>query len=479
MPLLLGIDAGTTTVSVLLFDTDTARVIRSVSKAHGAYVPGLAEYRREQDPDAIARALADALSSLFSDGETTGIDGICVTGQMHGFMFLDGDLRRVGNFITWEDQRALQPSPRGVPWLVELEGALDETTRVSSCPRSPGFASTNLFVMTRAEAPAGQEVAPEARWIVSIQDWLVTELAGETSAPPLTDPTCAHSTGLSFLDGLHWNEPLLRALGADRFRLPDIVAAGTPAGRVGKAGAKRYGLPAGIPVCVGLGDNQASFLGSVSDHENTVLLNVGTGSQVSVCVPQPRHSDGIGSRPFFGGNSLLVGAPLCGGRAVAILANFLKEIGTQVFDVDLSSDRLFQRIQAVADIETELYCRVTFAGSRKDPGERGALLNLGTENFRIGDLAGSLIRGIAEELRELFDLMGVHRTGFVGAGNGVRKNLAIRRSLESVFGGDLQVPAHEEEAALGAALTAGIGLELFESPALASKLIRYLEPEQL
>ena len=37
----------------------------------------------------------------------------------------------------------------------------------------------------------------------------------------------------------------------------------------------------GVPVMGSIGDNQASLFGSVRDLEDTVLLNVGTGSQIS------------------------------------------------------------------------------------------------------------------------------------------------------------------------------------------------------
>ena len=36
-----------------------------------------------------------------------------------------------------------------------------------------------------------------------------------------------------------------------------------------------------VPVSVAIGDNQASFLGSVRDIDNSVLVNIGTGSQIS------------------------------------------------------------------------------------------------------------------------------------------------------------------------------------------------------
>ena len=45
--------------------------------------------------------------------------------------------------------------------------------------------------------------------------------------------------------------------------------------------ARDTGLPVGIPVFVPIGDNQASFLGSVANRHSQLAINVGTGGQVS------------------------------------------------------------------------------------------------------------------------------------------------------------------------------------------------------
>lgn len=85
----------------------------------------------------------------------------------------------------------------------------------------------------------------------------------------------------------------------------------------------------GIPVTVALGDNQASFLGSVGFQENTVLLNMGTGGQISVLSDQLFEGNGIEARPFTKGKYLLVGASLCGGRAYAVLEKFFRSFYVQ------------------------------------------------------------------------------------------------------------------------------------------------------
>ena len=75
----------------------------------------------------------------------------------------------------------------------------------------------------------------------------------------------------------------------------------------------------GISVTAALGDNQASFLGSVGIHKNILLLNMGTGGQISALSDQYFEAPGIEARPFVKGKYLLAGASLCGSRSGSYL----------------------------------------------------------------------------------------------------------------------------------------------------------------
>jgi sedoheptulokinase len=61
----------------------------------------------------------------------------------------------------------------------------------------------------------------------------------------------------------------------------------------------------------------------------------------------------------------------------------------------------------------------------------------------------------------------------VGAGNGVRENPVLAGIIGEAFGLPLAVPAHREEAAFGAALTAAVGVGILPDLAAAGRVIRY------
>lgn len=455
MAKLLGIDIGTTSVSAVLYDCADHEILANASEDHGAYVHGKSAGHREQDPQRILSCIDQVLRALELKTARLSPEGICVTGQVHGFLLVSADGVPCNNFFTWEDLRSLEPSPSGSPWIDEVLNLyksvtpIDERTTVG-----PGYAAANLFVLSR------KGMLPDADYcICSIQDFVIINLTGAAGTDAVTDQSCAHSTGLYLPVQKVWNKELLAAINISPHQMPIVKDSGSYCGVT----VPRPNLPGGIPVYTGLGDNQAAFLASVQEPAETVLVNVGTGSQVSVWVPAFAAVQGIDTRPYLDGAHLLVGAPLCGGRAFSQIKDFIGRIGTEIFGRNPTADELYEKLVRTVRYDTDLVCRTTFAGTRTNPDERGLLANISNDNLTVGDLTASVLHGIARELHELFRLTGAQCRRLVGTGNAVRKNPVLRRCIADRFRMDLAVPPYEEVAALGAALVAGVGCGAFES----------------
>ena len=102
----------------------------------------------------------------------------------------------------------------------------------------------------------------------NIQNYITMKLANNKM--PVTHISNAAGFGFYSIEKLDFDSIAIEKILCDRKRIPRVTAE-----------AEIIGTDGGIPVTVAIGDNQASFLGSVSD-ENSVLVNIGTGSQVSV-----------------------------------------------------------------------------------------------------------------------------------------------------------------------------------------------------
>lgn len=461
MARVLGIDVGTGKTSAVLMDVDGMRVIAVSSRAHNADVKGLRPGRHEQDPALMVASVRSVVADLAPEGRLR-VDGAAVTGQMHGFVPLDRCFVPVGSFVTWRDRRALEKGPDGRPWLeAAAEAAADVDLRLA-----PGYAAAGLYAMTRAGT-----VPSATRWIATVHDWIAAELCGRRLERPVTDPTFAHSTGLCPTGCDGWNAAAAGAIDIDLVMFPEIRPVGARIGEV----AEDADVPIvpGAAVVVGLGDNQASFLGAVRDPRDTVLLNVGTGGQMSVMEAEPRRVPEIEARPYLDGSCLLVGAPLCGGKALSLLADLVADILAAAGGVTVDRGRILDAIEGAADIDTDLECSVAFSGTRADPNARGHIRNIGEDDLTFGDLGGCIINGIAAELYALYDACGVQRGTLVGSGNGIRRNPRLRESSERLFGAEMLVPKVAEEAAFGAALAAAVGIGAVPDYQAVSRAVRY------
>jgi sugar (pentulose or hexulose) kinase len=481
MPIVLGTDLGTTTLTVLALDTATGEILAGWTAANTAEITTAADKSRgfsEWDARRIGeqacaglRAVADQLGQRREQ-----IAAIGITGQQHGVVLVDEALTPRTPFINWQDRRGEQldhgSGSTYVARALELVGA--EASRRTGCRLAAGYQGVTLFWLKETGAlPAGVTAC-------FLMDYFAALL---TSRPPATDATCAASSGLFNLAAGDWDTASITALGLSRSLFPPVLLSGEPLGGLSPALAELTGLPAGVPVCVGIGDNQASFLGSVAERNATVLVNVGTGGQVTAYTEQLYCDALLETRPFPRGGYLLVCAGLCGGRAYAVLERFFREVGVQLFGLTPGEalyavmNRLAGQVPRGAD---GMRCEPFFTGTRACPEQRAAWSGISAENFTPAHLTRALLEGMARAFRTGYESIQRHsgsaRRRLVGAGNGLRENPLLARLVAEEFGLALELPPHREEAAYGAALGAAIGTGLVPDFAAAGRLIRYAQP---
>lgn len=435
---LAGIDIGTTTISGVVMDARTGRLLEARTAPNPGARRGGPAWERTQDPAAILRAAARMLGAFVAAHR--GIAAAGVTGQMHGVLYVDRDGAAVSPLYTWEDGRG------------NLRGRDGATTAERLAARTGHPMATGYGLVTHAFQRAHRGVPRRAAALCTIGDYVAMRLAG--ARRPAMDPSNAASLGCFDSRTLRFDEAALRRAGLADGLLPEVAA--VPA----CLGARR-GLP---PVCAAIGDNQASFLGSVADFDGSALANIGTGSQVSVYVARHRRVAGLDTRPFPGGGWMLVGAPLCGGRALSLLRDFFA--GTlRLFGVPPPGD-LWARMARVDPGNPgpgrPLTVDARFNGTRADPSARGAVGGIGADNLTPQHLVAAFETAVVRELLDLYARIPAARRAtvrrWVGSGNAVRLNPAIRTILRRETRCPLTIPRHREEAAFGAALAAGVAI---------------------
>ena len=137
----------------------------------------------------------------------------------------------------------------------------------------------------------------------------------------------------------------------------------------------------GVPVYAAIGDNQASVLGAAGKEPGSILVNMGTGGQISVVTDRMIRIPGIETRPFLDGTYLLAGSSLCGGRAYAVLEKFFRLYAEAAGMEDRAQYDIMDKILRTAQGEDKLQVRTTFQGTRTDPGLLGSIEGIREENF--------------------------------------------------------------------------------------------------
>lgn len=477
MSISLGIDVGTTTITALALDASTGETLAVHTLSNDAEVTSAddkARGRSEWDADRIAARAGECLHAVAGCVASRGDEfvGLGITGQQHGVVLVDKQLRPLTPLINWQDQRTRDAMSDGATFLETAQRRIgDDAPERTGARLAAGYLGTTLFWLNE------QGILPHESTAVFLADYLGARL---TEGPPVTDPTNAAGSGLLNAAERQWDKVAIEALGLNERLLPPIAEAGDLLGVLSPSSAASTGLPQGLPVFVALGDHQASVVGSVAERERSVLVNVGTGGQVAGFTDRFRFAAGLETRPYPRGGYLLVSAGLCGGRSYALLEAFFRAVGEQMFGATADAPlypRLNELAASVPAGADGLRCEPLFTGTRANPSLRGSWSGLSPANFTPAHLARSLLEGMASVFRQGFEQIHAATGGtydrLIGAGNGLRENAVLSACVCDAFGLPLTLPRHREEAAFGAALIASVGAGVFPDVASAGGLIRY------
>ena len=429
--LAVGIDIGTTTISAAVIDIDSKEQIEVFSLPHNSYVEK--SLSSEQSVSIIIDKAESLMELIYTSYRN--IVSIGITGQMHGVLYIDIEGNAVSNLINWQDKRADFPLKDGQTTCELIKKQTGESI------------ATGYGIATHYYNILNGLVPQNAVGFCSIMDYLGMRLCKTKRA--VTHTSIASSFGL--FDAKRGRVMLdkLALLGIGEGFLPKVTDSNEAVGKWKN-----------IPVFVAIGDNQASFLGSVKNNRESVLVNIGTGSQISAVGEFAQYGEGIECRPFINGEWLVCGSALCGGSAYALIEKFFR---SYVSSAGLSENSQYSVMNCLAEKAYEngdkpLMVDTSFCGKRTDPQLRGAIEGIDLYNFTPSALILGTINGMCEELHRLYIAGNIEKTHIVASGGAVRNNTVLRRVLEDKFGMKLSVSSVKEEAATGAALFSAYAL---------------------
>ena len=471
MSYLLGIDVGTTGAKTLLIDSD-GHVVARVTVEYPMYTPR--PQWAEQDPEdwweATVRSVRQVLHE--ADIDTNAISGIGLTGQMHGMVMLDGRGKVLRPCIMWNDQRTAEQCE----WIMNTIGRrrfLDLTLN----PALPGFTAPKI-IWTREHEP---EIYGQAAKVLLPKDYIRYRLTGVYA----TEVSDASGTVLLDVSRRAWSQEVLRELGIPSSWMPECVESIEITGRITAEVAELTGLPAGLPVVGGAGDQAASGVGTGVVEPGLVSVTMGTSGVVFAYTDEPSR-DPEGRLHTFchavPGKWHVMGVTLSAGGSFRWFRDSLglnEKNVARLSGVDPYDILTAEAGTAPAGCEGLLFLPY-LTGERTpypDPNARGTFFGL-TLRHDKRHMVRSVLEGVAYSLRdsiELFRDLAIPINQVRAVGGGAR-SLMWRQIMADVFGTEMVTINVTDSTAFGAALLAGVGTGVYENvPEACSATIRIVE----
>jgi xylulokinase len=452
---LLGLDVGTGGARAVAVDA-SGNVVAEASSGYPLYIPRPGW--TEQDPEDWWQGAKEALGKVAAEVEDE-VGGLGLTGQMHGSVFLDASGEVIRPALLWNDQRTQAQCEK----ITEAVGE-ERLIQVSGNPALTGFQAPKILWLKDAEPENYSRVSS----IMLPKDYVRLRLTGEHA----TDSSDAAGTLLLDVKRRDWSREILDALEIPAEWMPEVYEGPENTGELNRSLAEELGLPSGIPVAAGGGDNAAAAVGVGVVERGLLSSSVGT-SGVLFAASGDFTPDPSGRIHAFchavPGEYHLMGVTLSAGGS---LQWWRDATGADY-------DELVEAASGVPPGAEGLVFLPYLSGERTphlDPQARGAFVGL-TSRHGIPHITRAVMEGVIYSLRDSLEIMrGLEMPieQVRATGGGARSPL-WRQLQADVYGVPIHRTTADEGPAHGAALLSGVAAGVYRDVAEACATVRLRE----
>ncbi len=428
----LGLDLGTSGLRGILVDED-GRVICEAEAAISTATPKPGW--SEQSPQDWIVACQQVAAQLRSQNQNafSSLQGIGLSGHMHGATLLDADGGVLRPCIMWNDTRSAKEA--------RALDAMPEMRDISGNIVFPGFTAPKLE-WVRAHEP---DVFAETAKVLLPKDYLRYWLTGEF----ISD--MSDSAGTSWLDvgRREWSKKALDLSHMTPDQMPELVEGSAPGGELRSELSREWGVTGSVVVAGGAGDNAAAACGIGRIHEGSGFLSLGTSGVLLV------GKDSYAPAPETAVHCFCHAVPKRWIQMGVILSatNSLNWLSRNLGQsAEALAAGMPDRVEGPSSITFLPY----FSGERtphNDSAIRGAFLGIDISSEPT-DLTQSVMEGVAFGMRDCLEALkrtGTEVTNLVAVGGGARSRYWLQ-TLATVLDVPLSLPAGSElGAAIGAA----------------------------
>ncbi len=273
MKTVIGIDNGTQSTKVIFYDYENRQIVAEESSPHELITlspEGKDDGTREQKAGWWIEALKSCFSRIPEEIRRSAI-GIGVSGQQHGFVPVDNDGEVLASVKLWCDTSTQAECEA----ITAGYGGGDKLLKDVGNLVLPGYTAGKILWFKNHHPEAYAKMAK----ILLPHDYLNFYLTGNFTM----EPGDASGTGLLNIREGKWEAKLLEILDPDRDLsacLPRLVKPGDTAGRVSAETASELGIPEGIPVSSGGGDNMMGAIGTGTVKDGFLTMSLGTSGTI-------------------------------------------------------------------------------------------------------------------------------------------------------------------------------------------------------
>ncbi len=460
MAYLMGIDLGTSSLKVIIIDySGNMKALSSKNYNFDSPCNGYAEQKPDVWWDACCQSIKEA---LYKGGlSASEIKGISFSGQMHGLVLLDNDKNVLRPAILHCDSR----SEKQVTEINEIfQHELVEKLIMN--PVYTGFLLPSLLWVRENEP----DIYKNAGYVCLPKDYLRLRLTGEVAS----DYSDASATLAFDIKNNCWSKEILDKVNLPLNLFPKCYDTVSPVGSVTESAAKETGLKVGTVVVCGGGDQVMQGIGNGATSKDIATVNIGTSGQVCFQSDIPIVNPRLNTNSFCGykkGRWITMGAIMSAGLSLRMYKSLFDNFDYTLMD---------EKVKFVKPGSGGLIFLPYLNGERTphvNPNISGMLMGL---NISTGspEITRAIMEGVSYSLMQCIEVckdLGLSPKYLVASGGGARSAPWLQIQAD-IYNLPLRVAVTEEQAGLGAAIAAGVGIGVYKNIEEGCKtVVRYAD----
>ncbi|HET6558999.1 MAG TPA: FGGY-family carbohydrate kinase [Prolixibacteraceae bacterium] len=453
---LLGIDIGTIGCKAVVFSLQGVQLARSYRDYE---IISEREGYAELDSVEIWNKIKEAIREVAGQTQGDPIQALSVSSLGEAMVPVSQNRQILGNSILGSDQRGAEFAE-----LIQQKYSSSEIFRITG--NLPGtFYSMPKIGWIKKNRP---DLYDQTKYFMTWADFVCFMLGGK----PITNFSLAGRSLLFDIHSCKWSDELFSLLGLDQSKFPDPLSSGYYLGNIDKHLARELNLNSNVAIVSGSHDQCCAALGSgVKSGSKSAMYGMGTYMVVVPSFVQMPDIQTMYTNKLHIEHHAVPGSFISfiynqsgGGMVKWFKQTFCMGIEPPTQDTSYSYDAIFAEMP---DNSTDILVLPGFGATGPpdfENGGKGCIYGLSLNHSR-GDILQAMLEGISFYFRDFFEdkngaFTNVNYLTATGGGSVSKKWLQI---TSDILGKPIIRNKVSEASALGAAIIAGIGINVFTS----------------